>query len=190
AGSQASLENARFIASLFEAWGYEVTIEEYDVLLPVPRKRELELVAPTRFEAALTEATLPEDPGTSMRADLLPPYNAFSIDGDVEGELVFVNYGLPEDYEMLERHGIDVEGRIVIAKYGRSWRGIKPKLAAEHGAIGTLIYSDPADDGYAVGDTWPDGPFKHETAVQRGSVMDMPTYPGDVLTPGVGATVD
>ncbi len=190
AGSQASLENARFIASLFEAWGYEVTIEEYDVLLPVPRKRELELVAPTRFEAALTEATLPEDPGTSMRADLLPPYNAFSIDGDVEGELVFVNYGLPEDYEMLERHGIDVEGRIVIGKYGRSWRGIKPKLAAEHGAIGTLIYSDPADDGYAVGDTWPDGPFKHETAVQRGSVRDMPTDPGDVLPPGVGATVD
>jgi N-acetylated-alpha-linked acidic dipeptidase len=136
----------------------------------------------------LTEDSLDEDPSTSVRADLLPPYNAFSVDGEVEGELVFVNYGIPEDYEILERYGIDVTGKIAIAKYGNSWRGIKPKLAGEKGAIGTIIYSDPADDGYGAGDVYPKGPFKHESGVQRGSVMDMPTYPGDVLTPGIGAT--
>ena len=190
AGSVAGRENAEYIASLFEDWGYDVEIEEYEILLPTPKVRELELVAPARYTASLTEASLPEDPGTSVREHLLPPYNAFSVDGEVEGELVFVNYGLPEDYEMLERYGIGVQGRIAIAKYGMSWRGIKPKLAAEHGAIGTLIYSDPADDGYGVGDTYPEGPFKHPTGVQRGSVMDMPTYPGDVLTPGIGATAD
>lgn len=190
AGSVAGRENAEYIASLFQDWGYDVEIEEYDILLPTPKVREVELVAPARYTASLTEASLPEDPGTAVREHLLPPYNAFSVDGEVEGELVFVNYGLPEDYEMLERYGIDVEGKIAIAKYGMSWRGIKPKLAAEHGAIGTLIYSDPADDGYGVGDTYPEGPYKHPTGVQRGSVMDMPTYPGDVLTPGVGATAD
>lgn len=187
-GSAAGREVAEFTASLFESWGYDVEIAEYEILLPTPVTRELELVAPTRFTASLREDSLPQDPSTSVRDGLLPPYNAFSIDGEVEGELVFVNYGIPEDYEILERHGIDVRGKIAIAKYGRSWRGIKPKLAGEKGAIGTIIYSDPADDGYGAGDAYPDGPFKHESAVQRGSVMDMPTYPGDVLTPGIGAT--
>ena len=187
-GSPASKENAEFIASLFESWGYDVEIAEYEILLPTPRVREVELLAPTQFSAMLTEDSLAEDPSTSVREDLLPPYNAFSIDGEVEGELVFVNYGMPADYEILERYGIDVEGKIAIAKYGRSWRGIKPKLAGEKGAIGTIIYSDPIDDGYGAGDVYPKGPFKHESGVQRGSVMDMPTYPGDVLTPGVGAT--
>ena len=187
-GSAAGRENARFIAELFESWGFDVEIEEYEILLPTPKTRELELVAPHAFEASLEEDSLPEDPSTSVRDELLPPYNAFSIDGEVEGELVYVNYGIPEDYELLERYGIDVRGKIAIAKYGKSWRGIKPKLAGEKGAIGTIIYSDPADDGYALGDPYPKGPFKHESGVQRGSVMDMPTYPGDVLTPGVGAT--
>ena len=156
--------------------------------MPTPKVRELELVAPSSFAATLEEDSLSEDASTSVRDNLLPPYNAFSIDGDVEGELVFVNYGRPEDYDILERHGIDITGKIAIAKYGKSWRGIKPKLAGEKGAIGTIIYSDPGDDGYGAGDVYPNGPFKHESAVQRGSVMDMPTYPGDVLTPGVGAT--
>ena len=187
-GSLASKENAEFIAELFESWGYDVEIAEYEILLPTPRVREVELLAPTTFSASLTEDSLGEDASTSVRENLLPPYNAFSIDGEVEGELVFVNYGMPADYEILERHGIDVTGKIAIAKYGRSWRGIKPKLAGEKGAIGTIIYSDPGDDGYGAGDVYPKGPFKHESAVQRGSVMDMPTYPGDVLTPGRGAT--
>ena len=187
-GSAYGKENAEFIAGLFESWGYDVEIDEYRILLPVPKIREVELLSPTRFSASLDEDSLSEDPSTSVRDELLPPYNAFSIDGEVEGDLVFVNYGIPEDYETLERHGIDISGKIAIAKYGKSWRGIKPKLAGEKGAIGTIIYSDPADDGYARGDVYPQGPFKHESGVQRGSVMDMPTYPGDVLTPGVGAT--
>ena len=187
-GSAAGKENARFVAELFESWGFDVEFEEYEILLPMPKTRELELVAPHAFKASLEEDSLQQDPSTSVRDELLPPYNAFSTDGEVEGELVFVNYGIPEDYELLERYGIDVRGKIVIAKYGRSWRGVKPKLAGEKGALGTIIYSDPADDGYALGDPYPKGPFKHESGVQRGSVMDMPTYPGDVLTPGIGAT--
>ena len=189
-GSLAGKENAEFIAELLTSWGYDTEIEGYQVLLPTPRVREVELVAPTQYSAGLTEDTLAEDPSTSVIDNLLPPYNAFSRDGEVEAELVFVNYGIPEDYEVLERYGIDVTGKIAIAKYGRSWRGIKPKLAGEKGAIGTIIYSDPADDGYGRGDVYPKGPFKNESGVQRGSVMDMPTYPGDVLTPGVGATPD
>jgi len=188
AGSAANRENAKFLSELMESWGYDVTIDEYDILLPTPKIRELELTAPNFFTATLTEMPVEGDPSTLEYEDLLAPYNAFSIGGEVESELVFVNYGVPADYDMLERYGIDVEGKIVIVKYGQSWRGIKPKLAAEKGAIGTIIYSDPADDGYAVGDVYPDGAFKNETAVQRGSVMDMPLYPGDVLTPGVGAT--
>ncbi|MCH8250602.1 MAG: M28 family peptidase [Proteobacteria bacterium] len=188
AGSAAGKENAEFIASLFESWGYDVEIAEYEILLPTPKVREVELVAPTQFSASLTEDSLAEDPSTSVREELLPPYNAFSIDGEVEGELVFVNYGRLEDYEILDRYGISVEGKIAIAKYGMSWRGIKPKLAGEKGAIGTILYSDPADDGYGAGDPYPKGAFKHESGIQRGSVMDMPTYPGDVLTPGRGAT--
>lgn len=187
-GSAAGKANAEFMAELFESWGYDTEIAEYEILLPTPRERSIELVAPTSFTAGLREDTLPEDPSTAIRETLLAPYNAFSRDGDVEAELVFVNYGIPEDYEILERYGIDVEGKIVIAKYGRSWRGIKPKLAGEKGAIGAIIYSDPADDGYGAGDVYPDGPYKNESGVQRGSVMDMPTYPGDVLTPGRGAT--
>jgi N-acetylated-alpha-linked acidic dipeptidase len=187
-GSLASKKNAEFIAELFESWGYETEIVAYEILLPVPKTREIELVAPTSFVASLREETLAEDPSTAVRETLLEPYNAFSIDGEVEAELVFVNYGMPEDYEILERYGIDLTGKIAIAKYGRSWRGIKPKLAGEKGAIGTIIYSDPADDGYGAGDVYPNGPFKNDSGVQRGSVMDMPTYPGDVLTPGRGAT--
>ena len=160
-GSPGSKENAEFIAGLFESWGFDVEIAEYRILLPTPNVREIELVAPTQFTATLREDSLEEDPSTFVRDDLLAPYNAFSVDGEVEGELVFVNYGIPEDYETLERYGIEVTGRIAIAKYGRSWRGIKPKLAAEKGAIATIMYSDPADDGYGAGDAYPKGPFKH-----------------------------
>ena len=103
---------------------------------------------------------------------------------------MYVNYGIPADYDALERRGISVKGAIVIARYGQSWRGIKPKVAAEHGAIGCLIYSDPGDDGYSEGDVFPKGALRPVDGVQRGSVMDMPVYPGDPLTPGVGATKD
>ncbi len=187
-GSAAGKENAEMIAKLLTSWGYDVEIAEYSILIPTPKTREIELLEPVQFTASLREDSLAEDPSTSVRDNLLPPYNAFSVDGEVEAELVFVNYGVPADYELLERYGIDVAGKIAIAKYGGSWRGIKPKLAGEKGAIGTIIYSDPADDGYGAGDVYPKGPFKNDSGVQRGSVMDMPTYPGDVLTPGRGAT--
>jgi len=167
-GSPKGYANAQRLAELFTSWGYATEIAEYEILFPTPKTRELELVSPGSFTASLTEEALDEDPSTSRTQDLLPPYNAFSRDGEVEAELVFVNYGMPADYEVLERHGISVEGKIAIAKYGRSWRGIKPKLAGEKGAIGTLIYSDPLDDGYGQGETYPQGPFKHESAVQRG----------------------
>ena len=144
------------------------------------------MTAPTSYKALLKEPALKED-ATSGQEDQLPTYNAWSADGDVTGELVFVNYGLPADYDKLAELGIDVKGKIVIAKYGHSWRGIKPKVAQEHGAIGCIIYSDPMDDGYFKGDVYPQGAFKNEYGVQRGSVMDMPIYPGDPLTPGVGA---
>jgi N-acetylated-alpha-linked acidic dipeptidase len=186
-GSAAGIRNVQWMKERFESWGYETEIVRYDVSIPFPTVRRVALTAPEAFEAVLTEAELAEDPSTQAPEGLLPPYHAFSAAGDVEAELVFVNYGLKEDYEALARRGIDVKGKIVLAKYGRSWRGIKPKLAAEKGAIGALIYSDPADDGYGQGDPYPRGPFKHETGVQRGSVMDLPLRPGDILTPYAGA---
>ncbi|MBW8686868.1 transferrin receptor-like dimerization domain-containing protein [Chitinophaga rhizophila] len=175
------------ILQQFKTYGWDAKLETYQVLFPTPRTRVLEASYPAGYKAVLKEPALKEDPSTGQ-PDELPSYNAWSADGDVTGELVFVNYGLPEDYEYLERLGIDVKGKIVIAKYGRSWRGIKPKVAQEHGAIGTLIYSDPKDDGYYQGDVYPVGPYKSEYGVQRGSIMDMVIYPGDPLTPGVGAT--
>jgi N-acetylated-alpha-linked acidic dipeptidase len=178
---------AEDILQQFKSYGWDARIETYQVLFPTPKTRVLEASYPENYKAVLKEPALKEDPSTGQ-PDELPTYNAWSADGDVTGELVFVNYGLPEDYEYLERLGISVKGKIVIAKYGRSWRGIKPKVAQEHGAIGTLIYSDPKDDGYYQGDVYPQGPYKSEYGVQRGSIMDMVIYPGDPLTPGVGAT--
>ncbi|MDA1076474.1 MAG: M28 family peptidase [Proteobacteria bacterium] len=188
AGSPHSRANVEMLVKLFREWGYTTEVASYEVLLPKPIDRIVELIEPEYYSAGLQEDIVEGDESSSQRADVLPPFNAFSIDGDVTAELVYVNYGIPEDYELLERYGIDVKGKIAIARYGKSWRGIKPKLAAEHGAIGALIYSDPADDGYAAGDVYPEGPFKNDSGVQRGSVVDMPTYPGDVLTPGRGAT--
>jgi N-acetylated-alpha-linked acidic dipeptidase len=189
-GSAYDRENAEFLAGLFRSWGYQTAIEEFRVLFPTPKLRRLEMVAPTRFRASLVEPPLAEDETSSQAGEQLPTYNAYSADGDVTGELVYVNYGVPKDYETLERRGIDVRGKIVIARYGGSWRGIKPKVAAEHGAIGCLIYSDPRDDGYFQGDVYPRGAYRGDRGVQRGSVADMPLYSGDPLTPGVGATAD
>jgi N-acetylated-alpha-linked acidic dipeptidase len=189
-GSPYDKENAEYMAGLFRSWGYETTIETYHVLFPTPKVRLLEMTSPKHYKAILQEPTLKEDATSGQKSEQLPTFNAFSIDGDVTAELVFVNYGVPADYEELEKMGIDVKGKIVIAKYYGSWRGIKPKLAAEKGAIGCIIYSDPKDDGYYQGDVYPKGPFRRENGVQRGSVLDMPLYPGDPLTPGYGATKD
>ena len=189
-GSQKDKANAEYISSLFTQWGYQTEIASYYVLFPTPKTRSLELIGNKPFKAKLEEPTLNEDKTSGQKTEQLPTYNAYSADGDVTAELVFVNRGIPSDYEELERMGIDVRGKIVIARYGGSWRGIKPKVAYEHGAIGCIIYSDPEDDGYAQGDVYPEGAFRPKGGVQRGSVMDMPVYPGDPLTPGVAATKD
>lgn len=179
-----------YIADKFRSWGYQVAVEKFDVLFPTPKLRLLEMTAPEKYQAGLNEPPVDGDPFSSQTEEALPSYNCFSIDGDVTADLVFVNYGVPADYEELEKRGIDVKGKIVIAKYQGSWRGIKPKVAAEKGAIGCIIYSDPEDDGYYQGDVYPKGPFKNEYGVQRGAVMDLPLFPGDPLTPGYGATDD
>ncbi len=189
-GSPYDHDNAEFIASLFRSWGYDTTIERYDVLFPTPKTRLVELIAPEHYTAKLAEPPLAQDRTSGETAEQLPVYNAYSIDGDVTGELVYANYGVPADYDVLARNGIDVSGKIVITRYGGSWRGIKPKVAAEHGAIGCIIYSDPRDDGYFRGDVYPKGAYRSEYGAQRGSVEDMPVYPGDPLTPGVAATRD
>ncbi|MCS3800307.1 transferrin receptor-like dimerization domain-containing protein [Niastella sp. OAS944] len=189
-GSPHDKANAEYIAALFKQWGYKTEIVTYYPLFPTPKTRVLELLGSKPYKAKLQEPFLKEDRTSGQRAEQLPTYNAYSADGNVTAELVFVNRGIPADYEELERMGVDVKGKIVIAKYGGSWRGIKPKVAAEHGAIGCIIYSDPEDDGYARGDVYPQGAFRRSDGVQRGSVMDMPVYPGDPLTPGIGATKD
>ncbi|MBS1792486.1 MAG: M28 family peptidase [Acidobacteria bacterium] len=189
-GSPYDRENAEFMLGLFKSWGFDAQIESFDVLFPTPKTRLLELVAPEKFTARLDEPAVAGDATSGQKDEQLPTYNAFSADGDVTAPLVYVNYGVPRDYEELERRGIDVKGKIVIARYGGSWRGIKPKVAAEHGAVGCLIYSDPRDDGYFQGDVYPKGAYRSENGAQRGSVADMPVFPGDVLTPGIPATKD
>jgi N-acetylated-alpha-linked acidic dipeptidase len=189
-GSPHQKQNAEYMRDLFTSWGWDAKIEEYHVLFPTPKLRRLELIAPTRFTATLQEPTLPADPTTGQRAEQLPGYNAYSADGDVTAPLVYVNYGVPADYEELERRGISVKGAIVIARYGGSWRGIKPKVAYEHGAVGCIIYSDPRDDGFFQGEVYPAGPYRPGQGIQRGSVLDMPVAPGDPLTVGTGATPD
>jgi len=190
-GTAYDKENAEWILAQYKQWGWDAHIERFDALYPTPKERVLEMVAPTKFVAKLQEPPVAGDPTSSQQSEQLPSYNAYSIDGDVTAPLVYVNYGVPADYDELDRLGISVKGSIVIARYGGSWRGIKPKVAAEHGAIGCLIYSDPHEDGYFVDNVFPKGPMRPADGVQRGSVMDFPSaQPGDPLTPGVGATPD
>ena len=181
-GTPYDKDNAEWIQARFKEWGWDANIETFDVLYPTPKRRVVELVSPTHFTAKLEEPAVAVDPTSSQKSEQLPTYNIYSIDGDVTGPLVYVNYGSPDDYEELERLGISVKGAIVLARYGRVWRGIKPKVAADHGAIGCLIYSDPRDDGYFVNDVFPAGPMRPPDGVQRGSVEDFPgTFPGDPL---------
>ena len=190
-GTQYDKENAEWIAAKFKEFGLDTHIEQFDVLYPTPKERVVELVeGGPKFVAKLQEPPVPQDPTSSQQSEQLPTYHAYSIDGDYTAPLVYVNYGVPEDYEQLERMGVSVKGAIVIARYFHSWRGIKPKVAAEHGAVGCLIYSDPHEDGFVQGDTFPNGAWRPKDGVQRGSVADMPIYPGDPLTPGIGATKD
>jgi N-acetylated-alpha-linked acidic dipeptidase len=187
-GSAHDKANAEFILKKFREWGWDASIEEFSVLYPTPREVMVELVAPTHFVAKLREPPVEGDETSQKTQDALPPYNVYGADGDVTAELVYVNQGMPDDYKELERQGLSVRGHIVIARYGGGWRGLKPKLAYEHGAVGCLIYSDPRDDGYGPGDAYPRGGYRPRDGVQRGSVQDLTLYSGDPLTPGVGAT--
>ena len=190
-GSPYDKDNAEWILSKFKEFGLDAHIESFNVLFPTPKERLVELVeGGPHFVAKLQEPALPEDPTSNQQSEQLPTYNAYSADGDVTGPLVYVNYGIPDDYETLERNGISVKGAIVIARYGHAWRGIKPMVAAEHGAIGCIIYSDPRDDGYSPGVTYPQGAYRPKDGVQRGSVQDSTEFMGDPLTPGIGATAD
>ena len=186
-GSPYDKDNAEWIAAKLKSWGLDAKIENFDVLFPTPKDRLVEMVEPTKFTAKLQEPAIAIDPTSNQQSEQLPVYHAYSIDGEATAPLVYVNYGIPDDYEQLARLGISVQGAIVIARYGGSWRGIKPKVAAEHGAVACIIYSDPRDDGYGSNDVFPEGPERPRDGAQRGSVMDMPLYPGDPLTPGVGA---
>ncbi|HEY3653528.1 MAG TPA: transferrin receptor-like dimerization domain-containing protein [Steroidobacteraceae bacterium] len=186
-GSPYDKDNAEWILSKFKEWGFDAKIESFDALFPTPKVRVLEMLQPTPFRAVLQEPVVASDPTTSQTSEQLPSYNAYSADGDVTAPLVYVNYGNREDYEQLDRLGVSVKGAIVIARYGHGWRGIKPKVAAEHGAIGCIIYSDPSSGGYFKGEEFPAGGWRPSAGVQRGSVMDT-DYPGDPLTPGIGAT--
>jgi len=188
-GAPHDRKNAETVRDLFREWGWQAEIETFDVLYPTPKKIALEMVAPVKFTAALAEPPVAGDVSTERR-DALPPYNVYGADGDVTAELVYANQGMPDDYDELARRGVDVRGKVVIARYGGGWRGLKPKLAYQHGAVGCLIYSDPKDDGYGVGKTYPEGGWRPPEGVQRGSVADTPIHPGDPLTPGVGATRD
>lgn len=186
-GSPYDKENAEFMAAQFKSWGYDTQIEQFDVLFPTPKTRVLEMLAPEKFTAKLAEDALKEDATSNQQSEQLPTYNAYSIDGDVTAPTVYVNYGTPADYDELEKRGVDVRGKIAVARYGGSWRGIKPKVAAERGAIGCLIYSDPRNDGFYQGDVYPKGAWRNENGAQRGSVADIPVFPGDPLTPGIGS---
>ena len=188
-GSAYDKDNAEWMLAKFKSWGFDAQIESFDVLFPTPKERVVELITPTKYRAKLQEPAVPGDSTSSQTQQQLPTYNAYSADGDVTGPLVYVNYGMRDDYQQLERKGVSVKGAIVIARYGDGWRGIKPKVAYEHGAKGCIIYSDPADDGYVRGDVFPKGPYRPKEGVQRGSLEDT-DYPGDPLTPGVGATKD
>ncbi len=187
-GSPHDKVNAEDTLARFKAWGWDAHIESFKVLYPTPIKVSLELTTPKKFSATLTERPIPGDATSSRTKNELPAYVAFQGDGDVTAPIVYVNYGMPDDYKALERMGVDVKGKIVIARYGQGWRGLKPKLAQDHGAVGCIIYSDPRDDGFSVDDVYPKGAARPPQGFQRGSVADMPLYPGDPLTPGVGAT--
>jgi N-acetylated-alpha-linked acidic dipeptidase len=183
AGSPRSRVVAEYIQGTLKEWGLNTHIEEFEALMPYPTIRQVEVLSPKPYVAKLKEPAIAQDPDSSD-AHQLPTFNAYAPSGDVTGEVVYANFGLPDDYEWLQKQGISAKGKIVITRYGKSWRGIKPKVAAEHGAIACLIYSDPHEDGYFEGDVYPKGPMRPPEGVQRGSVLDMPLYPGDPLSPG------
>jgi N-acetylated-alpha-linked acidic dipeptidase len=189
-GSPHNMANANQILAWFKEWGWDARIERFWVLYPTPITEEFELMGAKPFKATLQEPPIQGDTSAKATEPALPAYAEYQGDGDVTAPLIYVNYGMEEDYKNLQRLGVNVKGTIVIARYGGGWRGLKPKLAYQHGALGCVIYSDPGNDGYAVDKTYPAGPMRPPHGLQRGSVSDISLYPGDPLTPGVPATKD
>ncbi len=183
AGTPQSKQTAEAILAELRGYGLDAHIEQFEALLPQPKVRLLEMTGPVAFRAKLEEPPVPGD-HNSGDAGIVPSFNAYSGDGDVTAPLVYANYGLPADYDVLRANGIDVRGKIAVVRYAKSFRGTKSKVAQEHGAIGCIIYSDPRDDGYFEGDVYPKGAFRPSEGVQRGSLLDMTLYPGDPLSPG------
>ncbi|MBX7220861.1 MAG: M28 family metallopeptidase [Blastocatellia bacterium] len=189
AGTPEDYETAVYVRDEMRKAGIKADLVEYYAWLPYPKSRLVQMVAPERFTCALTEPVLKEDKDSATR-QAVPTYSAYSPSGDVTAEVVYANYGMPADYKELERLKIDVKGKIVLVRYGGGYRGVKAKVAEEHGAAGVLIYSDPKDDGFVRGDMYPRGPFRPDSAVQRGSINYIFQYPGDPLTPNQPATKD
>ena len=186
AGTEASHRVAEWLRDRYLSYGFDAEIESYSVWLPMPREIALEMIKPRRVKLANPEPPVPGD-ATSYDKRATRGYNTYSPSGDVTARVVYVNYGMVDDYRRLERMGVSVAGRIVLARYGRCYRGIKAKLAEEHHAAGLILYSDPQDDGYAAGDTFPNGPWRPMRGIQRGSILYTQLYPGDPLAPGVAS---
>ena len=184
AGTREDYATAIYVRDQIRSYGISAELKEYEVLLPYPKQPGIvELVTPRRERLMLREAVVPEDPSSS-HSKIIPLFNGYSPSGDVTAPLVYVNYGLPPDYEALKKIGVDVKGKIAIVRYGNSFRGVKAKVAEDNGAVGLIIYSDPADDGYGQGDVYPKGPWRPSSSAQRGSVQYIFQAPGDPLTPG------
>jgi len=186
AGTEASHRVAEWLRDRYRSFGFDADIVSYSVWLPMPREIRLEMIKPKREKLANPEPPVPGD-STSYDPRATPGYNTYSPSGDLTASVVYVNYGMVQDYQQLQRMGVSVEGRIVLARYGRCYRGIKAKLAEEHHAAGLILYSDPQDDGYAAGDTFPNGPWRPMGGIQRGSILYTQIYPGDPLTPGLAS---
>ncbi|KAJ1650860.1 Vacuolar protein sorting-associated protein 70 [Dispira simplex] len=179
---------AEWTQAQFQAYGIpEVRIEEYQTFLNYPLQQRLAIVEPSElaFEADLHEPVVDEDPTSHLQAEISPAFHGYSASGNVTAAVVYANYGRPEDYQLLQQYNVSIQGKIVLVRYGELFRGIKVQLAEEYGAVGVIIYSDPAEDGFGRGDTYPEGPWRPSTSVQRGAVMNLAQYPGDPLTPGV-----
>lgn len=183
AGTPEDYATALYVRDELQRAGFDVELVEYEVYLPRPKSRRVEMTAPTKYRCALTEPALPEDPDSASPL-AVPTFAAWSPSAKVEAPVVYVNYGLPRDYEVLEKLGVSVRGKIALARYGECYRGVKAQVAQEKGAVGLLVYSDPKDDGYVQGKTYPDGPWRTDNCVQRGSYRAFTQPPGDPLTPG------
>src|SRR5678816_2694335 len=184
AGTKEDYNTAVYVRDQLRSYGLSADLKEYEVWLNYPNAPTvLELITTRRQPLSVREAAVPGDPSSS-HPRITPLFNGYSASGDVTAPVVYANYGLPNDYEELKKAGVDVTGKIVIVRYGNSFRGAKPKVAEDHGAVGCIIYSDPADDGYMQGDIYPKGPWRPAASGQRGSVQYLFEYPGDPLTPG------